>query len=184
MADIHGSFFNQVEYNYGHDTARHFKDYASHNAKLCNATVRKDFLLECRRKGVFPAHIINTMKCIYPLLEEGSPYVSKLEKIINRFKKSLLNIEIQHTFHKIKTITQTIVHARRYIETSTNSTLSTEFVETQHRAFITRKANIERNTRKKLNRLLHIGHPPDTAIPTVNEKAIFNATDVPIPIEM
>lgn len=104
MADRQDSFFNQIASNYGTNTARYFKDYARDNVKLCNMTVRKDFLLECRRKGVSPAHIINTMKCVYPLLENGSPYIPKLDRIVGRFKKALLNIEIQHIFHKIKTL--------------------------------------------------------------------------------
>ncbi|XP_062541373.1 uncharacterized protein LOC134209403 [Armigeres subalbatus] len=184
MADLHGSFFKQIENNFGHDTARAYKDYATNNIKLANMSVRKDFLLNCRRNGIFPAHIINTLKCIYPLLEEGSPYIPKLDRLVGRFKKALLNIEIQHTFHKISKLKHSLVHAKQVIENNSSSALSTEFVQTQQTAFTSRKATAESTTRSKLNRLLAAEPTNSAQLPKRNEKAVFNSTTVTLPVEV
>nr|XP_029723139.1 sensory neuron membrane protein 1-like [Aedes albopictus] len=70
--------------------------------KMCAQKSRKEFLRQCRRQGVRPAHIQNTFRCTHSLLEDASPYRGKLEKAMELFTRTLLNTEIKDSFYKMQ----------------------------------------------------------------------------------
>ncbi|XP_058827843.1 uncharacterized protein LOC131687767 [Topomyia yanbarensis] len=146
--------------------------------------VRKDFLIECRKRGIFPAHIVNSLKCIHPLLEENSPYTQKLQNTVERFKKGLLNIEIQHTHYKIKEFKRILEITQQQIETTATTEITSRFITTQNQSFENKKHILKRKTNSKLTNLLRKSDPTTDKIPTINDKSILNATNLHIPPEM
>ncbi|XP_058840547.1 uncharacterized protein LOC131696034, partial [Topomyia yanbarensis] len=148
---------------------------------MCNMTVRKDFLIKCRKTGVFPSHIVNSLKCIHPLLEERSPYTHKLQRIIDRFKKAILNIEIQHTFYKIKCLKQELQQIQIQLTIFTTNDIATRFITTQNQSFDNRQELQKRRTNKKLAKLLEKTAPLDNSTPKYQDKTILNATTVTVP---
>ncbi|XP_058445859.1 uncharacterized protein LOC131427008 [Malaya genurostris] len=182
MANIHNGFFKLMNSYYGYNTAQLFKVYAQLNRKLCNMSIRKYFLVQCRKTGLFPNHIVNSLKCIHPLLEERSPYTHKLQRTTERFKKSILNIEIKQTFFKIKCLHRELDQLQQQLTQATNSTLATQFIATQNQSVVHRTKTLQRTTGRKLKKLIkEKTATPDSPTPTLNPKAILNATNVTIP---
>ncbi|XP_058816722.1 uncharacterized protein LOC131680001 [Topomyia yanbarensis] len=130
---------------------------------------------------LFPAHIVNSLKCIHPLLEERSPYVWKLQRITDRFKKAILNIEINQTFHKIKSLKHELSKIQLRLTNATNNDIATRFITTQNQSFESRKESLKHKSTAKINLLITRSASPNNSIPTLNEKAIFNATTVTVP---
>lgn len=63
--------------------------------KLVALRNRRIFSLKCRQHYIFPNHISNSFKCTYALLVDNNPFEMEVDNMINRFKKSMLNIEIE-----------------------------------------------------------------------------------------
>jgi hypothetical protein len=101
MASQH-NFFETLKINYGNSTHTLFKQIWKDNEKLSKMFARKDFLLKCKSYGVFPAHIKQSFKNAYNLIEERSPYKSKMFRNITEFQSKTLAVEIKQTFYKIK----------------------------------------------------------------------------------
>lgn len=69
---------------------------------------RKYFLIKCRRFGVYPAHIVNNIKCLLTNLEPDMPFSNKIRKLEDNFKRRILNIEIEIIFWKISSFKKSI----------------------------------------------------------------------------
>ncbi|XP_062706267.1 uncharacterized protein LOC134287713 [Aedes albopictus] len=178
-------FYAHIETRYGADLRSAFKDYANDNRKLGNMTSRKSFLIRCRKRGVFPTHISSNFRFTFPLLEEISPYTNKIQKSITRFMKSILNIEIKHTFYKIQTIkTRMSTIAQTIMDSGVPEEVYASFFENQSKyneKYTTSRSN---KTKRKFSRIIERAEESShEQIPTINEKAIHNGTQVNIPPE-
>ncbi|XP_062699515.1 uncharacterized protein LOC134284550, partial [Aedes albopictus] len=111
------------------------------------------------------------------------PYANKLQRIIERCKKSLLNVEIKHTFFKIKQLKLSIERAKAEITTHSPTDIAARFFDTQDRSFNRNVSRNERKTTSKLLRLIERTAEQWDVMPTFNEKSILNATNVQIPQE-
>ncbi|XP_062558253.1 uncharacterized protein LOC134223130 [Armigeres subalbatus] len=180
MAAIRQSFFQYIDQNFGHDTVHTMKIFATNNKKLANLENRKSFLIKCRRQGVFPAHIVNSFKCVHELLAENGPYINKIDRAINRFKKSILNLEIKQTFYKIRKTRNRMNEMRTCIRSRTSESIVEEFVHTQQEAYSNWYSRKDMTTSKKFARIIQIPNN-DKETPSFNEKAILNATTLTIP---
>lgn len=111
------------------------KQYAQLKRKLASMLNRKRFLLECRRKGVVPDHIVSSMKSVHSLLAENGPYVNKIGRAFEKFQRTVLNFEIKQTFFKIgKLQGQVAVSEENTIQATTQNTAA-RFFDTQNVAF-------------------------------------------------
>lgn len=180
------NFFRYIENEYGSETLNHLKAYASSNRKLGNMTSRKQFLVRCRRRGIFPSHIINSFKCVFPLLEQNSPYLRKLERSINRFRRSLLNIEIRQTYYSLNGLRKELALLKNAILDSVPEEIALDFITLQDQFLESYSKQVSTTTKKKFNNLLAMSvrsnNNPST--PSVNSKAVHNATTVAIPSEV
>ncbi|XP_055525302.1 uncharacterized protein LOC129718508 [Wyeomyia smithii] len=177
-------FYQNVEHRYGIHAKNMLKDYANTISKLGSMLSRKSFLIRCRKTGVFPAHITTNFRFVFPLLEDNSPFTKKLEKCINKFKKSVLNIEIKHTFHKLKilkqlqyTLTEKINNSnipKNVAESFFNSQTKFENKHTQEKS---------KNTKRKFDRILDRNIQPSSTIPVCKSNAIHNSTQKSLPKE-
>ncbi|XP_062704649.1 uncharacterized protein LOC134286954 [Aedes albopictus] len=181
MAANQQSFFRYIDENFGHNTTDAMKAYASYNRKLANLQNQKSFLIMCRRQGVFPAHIVNSFKCVHQLLVENGPYINKVDRTINRFKKAILNLEIKQTFFKIKQTTTGMQTLKSTIHSMTSERVAEEFVVTQRAAHDKWLSRNNRRTSRKLTNIVQGTPRNDNQLPSFNERAILNATQLEIP---
>lgn len=175
-------FFNSIDRDYVSTVKAHFKHYADINRKLCSMTTRKEFLTRCRRFGVFPAHIQNSFKFLFELLEDRSPFLNKLQRSVTRFQKTVLNIEIQHTYYKISQHNTQLQHLRTTIQQSVPEPVWKTFTEQQcnfhERNLVERRRTTERKHQQLMTRsIIDCGE----RTPTLNSKAVLNASQVPLP---
>lgn len=175
-------FYQSINEEFGPEVRTTMKEFADNNRKLSNMQVRKEFLIRCRQNGMFPSHIQNSFKCIFQLLEERSPYLQKLENCIATFKKRVLNLEIQHTYFRIKQLRSAEQQLRSKIQEAVPENRHAPFFASQ-RSFFERQTDSNRErTNNKFHRLLSstLGNCLEQA-PTLNEKALHNATEVVLP---
>ena len=64
-------FYQTMKQQYGAESVRLLKHWASLNIKLSSQRNRKIFLLSCRKNGVSPTHICNNMKNIHAILQNN-----------------------------------------------------------------------------------------------------------------
>ncbi|XP_055685769.1 uncharacterized protein LOC129791573 [Lutzomyia longipalpis] len=95
------SFFKSVESSSG-PQASSFKLLAKLHLKQVRALAKKDFLLKCRRFGLFPPHISNCFNCLNNTLVTSSPFTDRWERIIVEFKNKTLNLEIKQVHWELK----------------------------------------------------------------------------------
>lgn len=185
MANIVGvNFFQNIDNEFGSETRDLFKRYANSNRKLSNMISRKKFLVRCRKSGVTPSHITNSFKCIFPLLEQNSPFVPRLQKCIKKFQRSLLNIEIRQTYHSIQQFRNMRRNLKESISAAVPPSIAENFFSYQDNFFDTNVASTTTVTKRKFERLLTTTaqhcNPKNIA---VNRKAVHNATSKSLPPE-
>lgn len=187
MANISGAhFFDEIENNYGARSRKMLKNYANHTRKLSNMISRKSFLIRCRRRGVFPAHFASNFRFTFPLLEENGPFSNKVQKCISKFMKSILNLEIKQTFHKIKTFRSRLTALAESIRTSgMPEQIIASFFDSQEK-FYERNVHARTNsTKRKFRNIIarSAQHARSEELPSLNPKAIHNGTQVDVPPE-
>ena len=173
-----------MDTEYGGTIKTDLKLYAEHNRKLSCMEVRKEFLLRCRRNGMFPTHIQNSFKCVFDLMEERSPYLRKLENCVSKFKKTILNLEIKHTYYKLKVYKMRCEELRETIQACIPSSVCRSFLDSQNSFYLRSVGKGRSSTNKKYQALLDkstIGVKKSQ--PSVNSKALCNATTTTIPKE-
>ncbi|XP_062715035.1 uncharacterized protein LOC134291375 [Aedes albopictus] len=145
---------------------------------------RKNFLIECRRNGFVPQHIVHSLKCVHELLATRSPYARKLTNSIMRFQKTLLNVEIEDAFYRIKVLHRELAHLKSQIINETDSVIHQQFFTSQEFAFHGNLHNRTDQTNKKLRRIVSRAMDDNQdRLPEGNEKAILNTTTKAIPPE-
>lgn len=101
-----GSFYTNIERDFGTNMKLKLKNFATNNNKLAHLSARKCFLLKCRKNNVIPKHILVNVNCVFPSLEENTPYSKDIGNLICNFRKRILNLEIKIAFWKIKQLEQ------------------------------------------------------------------------------
>lgn len=176
------TFYERMSRDYGTNTRNTLKTYADFNKKHCNMTVRKNFLIDCRRKGIFPAHIQQSFKCVFALLEENSPYTNKLQRCITHFQKTILNLEIKHTYYKLKRLDEGRHQLWAEIERQLPRQESDRFLLSQREFEGRSVTNNMHRVNQKQNRILQrTMNEEHTTTPTLNEKAVHNGCGKPVP---
>ncbi|XP_055590666.1 uncharacterized protein LOC129742749 [Uranotaenia lowii] len=175
-------FYNQIDDEYGTEAKHSLKIYANLNRKMGNMTARKDFLVKCRRTGLFPPHITDVFQCVYTLFEDNSPYLNELNRKVNRFKKAILSLEIRQTFYKLKQITDNMKHTRsnikRLIPDGGSDPFFANQIAFQQKHLQKRAANTDRKYRKIIDRSIK---SLEQKTPSHNHRAFFNSTTVEVP---
>ncbi|XP_062558055.1 uncharacterized protein LOC134222926 [Armigeres subalbatus] len=187
MANISGAhFFDEIGNNHGANVKNMLKNYANNTRKIGNMISRKAFLIRCRRRGVFPAHFANSFRFTYPLLEENGPFSNKVQNCITKFMKTILNLEIKQTFHKIQMVRKRSTSLAVNIRASTlPEALIMDFFESQERFnernIQTRTSRTKRKFENIISRNIRSSHNEE--LPTHNPKAMHNGTQLTVPPE-
>ncbi|XP_055543405.1 uncharacterized protein LOC129728952 [Wyeomyia smithii] len=180
MAD--GSFHKYITECYGESVLNKFKSYAIANSKLANMQSRKSFLIKCRRRGMFPQHIVQSLKCLHEMIAKNETCLAKLDRCVKKFKKAILNIEIKQAFNKIKKLKGIMEQVGPTLSSITNENISRNFLQTQAMSFRTKMTKRTKTAHKKLSDILARTLTAPGAL-TTNDKAIFNATKVQVPAQ-
>ncbi|XP_055590862.1 uncharacterized protein LOC129742949 [Uranotaenia lowii] len=181
------NFYTQIDHEYGTEAKHSLKMFANLNRKMGNMTTRKDFLIKCRQTGMFPPHITDVFRCVFALFEDNSPYLNELDRQVNRFKRAILNLEIKHTFYKMKQIANSITDTRSNIKRFIPDYESDRFFAKQN-AFQQihqqkRAAQTDRKYRKIMDRSIK---SLEQKMPSHNLRAFHNSTmiEVPQPVQL
>ncbi|XP_062701697.1 uncharacterized protein LOC134285243 [Aedes albopictus] len=175
-------FYQSINDEFGPEVRATLKEYADNNRRMSNMVVRKDFLIRCRKEGLFPSHIQNSFKCVFQLLEERSPYLRNLESCITTFKRKVLSLEIRHTYFRIKQLRAMEQQLRAKLSGELPESRYTTFFASQEIFFERQTTSNRQKTSNKFERLLAtmIDHCSSRS-PSLNEKAIHNATEITLP---
>ncbi|XP_038117299.1 uncharacterized protein LOC119769342 [Culex quinquefasciatus] len=176
------NFYQEIDRLFGAQVKGMFKAYASNNKKLGNMNSRKSFLVRCRKNGVFPRHITDHFRCVFPLLEENSPYINQIQNCTNRFKRSILNIEIKQTYHNIKLLKKQLSTLATRISSSVSPEICQTFFSSQRSFYEKHLLDQTATTKRKFGQIFQ-KMENNTNSPQPNLKAIHNGTNINIPPE-
>ena len=93
------SFFNNVGQVYGVEAHDTLKQIARLHDKITKLNNRKKFLRQCRTNNVIPQHIQLHVHCLQDIQQHQPRFSSYADKIIRKFKKAILSLEIKMTYH-------------------------------------------------------------------------------------
>lgn len=108
----------------------------------------------------------------------------ELQRAINRLKNSILNIEIKHTWYTISKCNKQIKQLKQRITATVGPEVASMYLDSQETSFRNRYNCRTKIVKKKLDQLCVRISEGTTNKPSLNEKAILNATTKQIPQEM
>lgn len=170
-------FFSTLREIYNKDIIDSYKLFATTNRKLTNMTMRKDFLIQCRKRNIFPAHINNICNNIYHLIDPDIPFKNRLQNITFNYKKQILNLEINITFHKIKKYTKSFSLHKNFIINNSDRIFSAVFFELQ----LSYKNNLISENERKYKRKLTELATRYTSTYNTSSNDVVNLTNKEIP---
>ncbi|XP_044764374.1 uncharacterized protein LOC123320942 [Coccinella septempunctata] len=176
-------FYDTLHQTYGtalYQQAKHFKKI---NKKLASLYNRRVFLLQCRMLNIYPRHIINSLKSIYTLQFEGGPIRKKVDIMMRKFRRSILNLEIETTIWKIKNYEH---EGKKVIEILKRQLTVSHFVKLNHIISSCFNALFNRIKQANISKLQSLTreHTPVVSTADSSSKRIYNYTNVSLPPEV
>jgi hypothetical protein len=101
MAPKIKEFFKKIKTDYPEEL-QDLKFYAKSSKKLAKAVARKEFLIKCRKNGIFPTHITQNIKGLIGLIGKETPYIKNIQNAQFGIKRKILNLEIKNTFYSVQ----------------------------------------------------------------------------------
>ena len=172
-------FYKDIKDIHGTSSVSTLKLLSKSYKKLTHAKNNRIFLLRCRAEDVTPSHINNYFKKLHRTCHIHHKYYKDFENAINRFKKTLLNLEIKSSNYKIIGTERTIVECRDYCKTILPPTVMVEFEEKQKILHDQKHEIIKTRQINKFNKL-----HKETCNIIGNEKWFVNLTKKDIPVDI
>lgn len=172
-------FYKNIMGMHGTSAVSSLKFLPKSYKKLAQAKNNRIFLLRCRAEDVSPSHINNYFKKLHRTCHIHHKYYKDFENAINRFKKTLLNLEIKSSNYNIIETERTIVERREYCKTLLTTTVMVEFEEKQKILHDQKHEKIKTRQINKFNKL----HRQACNI-TGNDKWFVNLTKKDIPVDI
>ena len=149
----HLSFFNNIRQIYGEDVHRAMKQIAKLHDKVTRYTNRKKFLTRCRANNLIPQHIQLHVHCLRDIQQNHPSYATQADKIVRKFKRAILNLEIKTTYQHLREIEHLLKSKIESLKASIPGDVLKEFLtlESSKQARVDEK--IKMNNINKLNRL-------------------------------
>lgn len=148
-------FLQHIEATYGGEAAAKMKQWASIIRKLANFNNHVKFLMQCRRKGVLPKHIMNTVKCTEGIISKDNPFVDRMYNTIYVFQKNILNIEISYYHWTIKNLKASLNSVTDGVQLVIPNNIFLSFKERQDIFYRQHLSKIKKKQIRKLNRLIN-----------------------------
>ncbi|XP_015120513.1 uncharacterized protein LOC107043495 [Diachasma alloeum] len=140
------------------------------------------FLLECKRNNIAPSHIAKNIKAVTFLQFQDHPFKNDTDKLVGRFSKPVLNLEIKITIWRIKQLEGECLRLKHdlgdNISPELMGDLGFKIREIQEGTF----TRVKRHNRKKFNALLQ--NTSSVKVSTHHESVIHNFTSVVLPEEV
>lgn len=181
MMYLNEGFFQHILNTHGRDVLNLLKTWMNTNKKLAAIKNRRIFLLQCRTKKVFPQHITNNMNCLNSLKSENHPFLNEIDKIVFKFKKNILNLEIKITVWKLKKLEQELNEIKTtvsdFLPTSVFLDFSDSCINRYKKLFnVIKRKNIKKITTLCSNQMsFELG---------ILDRFLHNYTDTDLPIEV
>ena len=166
---------------YGQDVLQLLKTWININKKLAALRNRRVFLLQCRQRNISPNHITNNMKCLYSLKSEQHPYLSEVNNILDRFKRSVLNIEIKITIWKLNSMEKKLTDIKNTAVGCLPNDVFTNFSNKCNISYNRVFNDIKQNNVKKINMLARTHGIYELK---THERFLYNYTGVELPVEV
>ncbi|XP_075156500.1 uncharacterized protein LOC142229805 [Haematobia irritans] len=128
------NFFEHIKLKYGVDACSLLKSYCRETKKLAKQNERLKFLLQCRKIGITPTHILNSTK-ISSKLFKTAQITQEFHKIEYKFHSKLLNLEIKETNSIIKTIKIGITNKKQQLRATLNDKEYDDFIKNQNNRY-------------------------------------------------
>ncbi|CAA9993533.1 unnamed protein product, partial [Nesidiocoris tenuis] len=109
------------------------KKFATLNRKLVLARSRRWFLLKCRTGGVYPNHIMQNFNCVHNVARFSGGYAGQSQRLIKRFKRDLLNLEIRATIGSLHRLKKDMDNVRMWLRSNLPAALVDSFLAGQCR---------------------------------------------------
>lgn len=125
-------FYQDIHRLFGYETMVNLKKWANINIKLAAVRNRKIFLLQCRRQGTIPTHIINNTRNIETLIDVHNGRTGQqVNSFAKRLKNKILNLEVKITHNNQNALERSLEQVQTtLVNTLPNDTLQ-EFIRRQ-----------------------------------------------------
>lgn len=147
-------FYQTIKQQYGAESVKLLKQWASINIKLSRCRNRKIFLLSCRKEGIIPTHIINNTKNTQLTLEYHDNQLShQITEFTVKLQIKMLNLEITVTHKHLNNLerSQSIVFEK--LEEILPYEVLNIFISSQNDSYERYFKRTKQNNLDKLNRL-------------------------------
>ena len=181
MSGIH-SFFDEIKNNFGEATHSSVKQVTRLNEKLIRLQNRRKFLTQCRTAGVFPRHVQLHIPCLQQVYDGNPQFHRHADKIANRFKRSILSLEIRITHHTIREHERRLQYNTNILKERLPSITFNRYMELEKQKLQNINRKIKRSNIKKLQNLKHqryFGHQDE--VQGQKDRAVVNLTNITIP---
>lgn len=166
---------------FGGEAVRKLQDYSRSRSKLATLVNRRNFLLQCRRHGLTPRHIVDRLQNLkYAFEFHDHRTGQQTQDFYTRLEHKVLNLEISITIKNIKAL-------QHHIDDTTGGIVSLIPLEIWQE-FQTRQNivynNVFREVRSRLqNKFNMLRRSQDSGVP-VQQRWFRNISDVDIPTDI
>lgn len=123
-------FFTYIKEKYNSKLCLILKEYCRNNKKLTKQNERLKYLLDCRRGGLIPTHVMNTTKNTKQLFT-SSRISKELERIERKFQTKILNLQIREANYNINDLRREIKNKEFVLKRSLEKEEYDNFIERQ-----------------------------------------------------
>lgn len=177
------SFYDGIRASYGIDAADTMKMFATTGLKMTKLTTRKDFLISCRKKRIYPNHIIRNIRSIFQSIERGSPHNNEIDNITSMCRRRILNLEIKVTIYKLTKLQNSLERLKNIISISTvEESQKKKFFDTQKGRWDRFLTAEEERLKDKM--IVLEKEQFDKLSPMGSSQWIYNDTNTVIPVDV
>lgn len=149
-------FYKTAKEKYGEPVCGMLKNWANCNRKLAARHNDRIFMLKCRSNNVVPSHIIQHVKCTYRLYKDKSIVNNDVRRVVVRFQRDLLNIEIKFIIGEVKRLTTALREIKTELLNILDSADYSSFLGSQNLFYEKSYLKIKDNQMAKFMKLIHV----------------------------
>ena len=120
-----------IENEFGRNAVNTLKQWISRGKRYKKAPTHVDFLLRCRTLDLRPKHIQQIDKNLKHFQFENTKVNSKMQRKLEQFKTTILNLEIQEYHYKLSLLKKNLKEIENTIEHLLPTEIQKPFYDTQ-----------------------------------------------------
>jgi len=174
--------FKDIKLKYNHYIYDLVRSYQRLTQKKANVLNRRIFLLRCRACGITPSHIQRRFASINEIVAARTPFVRKVDNLVNMFCHKILNVELEVTHWSVNRILKemdtTFNNLKKLLPTNLFKKLihicDSEFKRTFNKVKVTNIAKFD----KLVASLKSYNFPVQTSVGLVNMSRVAISDDI------